>query len=62
MCGCNNECDGRVWRVDVGMSSGVLGAAAQVLFIDRSLDGATRMTVAADAGSHATTACLQAAQ
>jgi len=27
----NAECNGRIWRVDVGMSSGVLGAEAQVL-------------------------------
>ena len=29
--GLNSECDGRVWRVDAGMSAGVLGAAPQVL-------------------------------
>lgn len=29
--GLNSECDGKVWRVDVGMSSGVLNAEAQVL-------------------------------
>lgn len=28
--GLNSECDGKVWRVDVGMSSGVLNADAQV--------------------------------
>ena len=33
MGGCNCECDGRVWRVDVGMSYGVMAAAAQVLEI-----------------------------
>ncbi|KAL4435245.1 hypothetical protein ABPG77_001927 [Micractinium sp. CCAP 211/92] len=31
MSGVNCECDGRVWRVDAGMSSGVLDAAPQVL-------------------------------
>lgn len=31
--GLNSECDGKVWRVDVGMSSGVLNAEAQVLEI-----------------------------
>lgn len=31
MNGLNAECNGRIWRVDVGMSSGVLGAEAQVL-------------------------------
>ena len=29
MYGLNSECDGKVWRVDVGMSSGVLNAEAQ---------------------------------
>lgn len=33
LAGCNSECDGRVWRIDVGMSSGVLNADAQVLQI-----------------------------
>lgn len=31
MSGLNAECNGRIWRVDVGMSSGVLNADAQVL-------------------------------
>ena len=30
MYGLNSECDGKVWRIDVGMSSGVLNAEAQV--------------------------------
>lgn len=30
MGGVNCECDGRVWRVDAGMSSGVMDAAPQV--------------------------------
>lgn len=50
MCGCNGECDGRVWRVDVGMSSGVLDADPQVLFIDKKKDGTTQVKVGADAG------------
>lgn len=29
--GCNAECDGRVWRVDIGLSRGVLGSSPQVL-------------------------------
>jgi len=33
MRGVNCECDGKVWRVDVGMSSGVLNAPAGVLEI-----------------------------
>ena len=32
--GCNGECDGRIWRVDVGMSFGVVGADPEVLEID----------------------------
>ncbi|KAK9816933.1 hypothetical protein WJX72_007178 [[Myrmecia] bisecta] len=31
--GANSECEGKVWRMDVGMSSGVLDAAPQVLEI-----------------------------
>jgi hypothetical protein len=31
--GVNCECDGKVWRVDVGMSSGVLNAPVGVLEI-----------------------------
>ena len=33
MQGANCECDGKIWRVDVGMSFGVLGANPQVLEI-----------------------------
>ncbi len=33
MRGVNSECDGKVWRVDVGMSAGVLNAPAGVLEI-----------------------------
>ena len=33
LAGANCECDGKVWRIDVGMSSGVLNRAAQVLEI-----------------------------
>ena len=32
--GANCECDGKIWRIDVGMSFGVLGAEPQVLEID----------------------------
>ena len=31
--GCNSACDGKVWRIDVGMSSGVCNARAQVIEI-----------------------------
>mmetsp|Transcript_44754 Transcript_44754/g.71843 ORF Transcript_44754/g.71843 Transcript_44754/m.71843 type:complete len:397 (-) Transcript_44754:464-1654(-) len=34
MGGCNNQCDGRIWRIDVGMSFGVVGADPEVLEID----------------------------
>jgi hypothetical protein len=40
MSGVNCECDGRVWRVDAGMSGGVLDAAPQVGRLTRS-DGAS---------------------
>lgn len=33
MSGCNCECDNRIWRVDVGMSSGVLDATPEVIEI-----------------------------
>eukprot|EP00854_Cymbomonas_tetramitiformis_P011426 gene11425-13503_t len=33
MRGCNSECEGKVWRVDVGMSSGVMNAPVQALEI-----------------------------
>jgi|TARA_B110000008_G_scaffold235397_1_gene240220 hypothetical protein len=32
--GANCECNGQIWRIDVGMSFGVLGAEPQVLEID----------------------------
>jgi hypothetical protein len=37
--GANCECDGKVWRMDVGMSYGVLNRPVQVLEITR--DAAT---------------------
>jgi len=39
MGGLNTECNGRVWRVDVGMSSGVLNAEPQVLEFSRNAEG-----------------------
>lgn len=45
MGGLNAECDGRVWRVDAGMSSGVLNAAPQVLEFRR--DGQGRLVACA---------------
>lgn len=39
MAGANYECDGRIWRIDAGMSSGVLGAAPQVLEFGRDEEG-----------------------
>lgn len=39
MAGANFECDGRVWRIDAGMSSGVLGAAPQVLEFSKNEEG-----------------------
>ena len=40
MGGVNTECNGKVWRVDAGMSSGVLNAAPQVLEFSRNEEGA----------------------
>lgn len=39
MSGVNAECDGRVWRVDAGMSSGVLNAVPQILEFSRDAEG-----------------------
>lgn len=39
MAGINAECDGRVWRADVGMSSGVLNAEAQIVEFSRDSQG-----------------------
>lgn len=39
MSGLNAECNGRIWRVDVGMSSGVLNADAQVLEFSKDAAG-----------------------
>lgn len=39
MSGVNCECDGRVWRADAGMSSGVLDAAPQVLEFSKNEQG-----------------------
>ncbi|KAK9835143.1 hypothetical protein WJX81_001017 [Elliptochloris bilobata] len=52
--GANCECNGRVWRIDVGMSSGVLNAVPQVLEIDNDKNGEVRvrlLTPAAPAGA-----------
>lgn len=39
MQGCNSECDRLVWRVDVGMSAGVMGAPVQALEIVQKPEG-----------------------
>eukprot|EP00210_Caulerpa_lentillifera_P002342 g2247.t1 len=43
--GCNSECDGQLWRADVGMSKGVLNAEPQVLTIDKNQSGETQIKV-----------------
>lgn len=43
--GCNCECGGQVWRVDVGMSRGVLNAGPQVLEIDQDAHGESQIRV-----------------
>lgn len=45
MGGCNCECGGRVWRVDVGMSSGVLNAEPEVLEFRKNDQGHTVVRV-----------------
>ncbi|GMH33894.1 hypothetical protein BSKO_01728 [Bryopsis sp. KO-2023] len=41
--GCNCECGGQIWRVDVGMSQGVLNAGSQVLLIEKDGEGSTQV-------------------
>jgi hypothetical protein len=64
MSGVNCECDGRVWRVDAGMSSGVLDAAPQVLEFSHDNEGklVARMLRQAMHGVEATTRTYPAAQ
>jgi len=45
MRGANAECDGLVWRIDVGMSSGVLDAPVAVLEITRDGSGESQCRV-----------------
>lgn len=46
--GANCECEGQVWRIDVGMSYGVLNAGVQVLEISRQQDGSTQVVTLRD--------------
>lgn len=48
MGGCNCECDGMVWRIDVGMSYGVLDAVVQVLEIKQDPEGNSIVTIITD--------------
>ena len=43
--GCNCACDGKIWRIDVGMSSGVCNAAAQVIEIMPPRNGSTNSEI-----------------
>ena len=61
MGGLNSECDGRVWRVDAGMSSGVLNAEPQVLEFSRNAKGKTTARVLSAAGASAPAQLLDAA-
>lgn len=45
MAGCNCECEGQVWRVDVGMSQGVLNASPEALVVEKDVDGLTRVDI-----------------
>lgn len=49
--GANCECDGCVWRIDVGMSAGVLDRPVQVLEINKNLQGETVVRVLPDGSS-----------
>lgn len=65
MSGVNCECDGRVWRVDAGMSSGVLDAAPQVLELSRDEEGrllARMLRQAVHGVEVATRVCPEAAE
>lgn len=48
MGGANCECDGMVWRIDVGMSYGVLDAVVQVLEIRQEPDGKSAVSILTD--------------
>ncbi len=50
--GVNCECDGKVWRVDVGMSAGVLDAAVGILEITTSSEGETECKVVTERGRY----------
>ena len=53
--GANCECDGQVWRMDVGMSYGVLNRPVQVLEIAKDADsGAEIVRVLSDSPMTAT--------
>eukprot|EP00803_Ostreobium_quekettii_P004169 evm.model.scf_1272.5 EVM.evm.TU.scf_1272.5 scf_1272:24789-27888(-) len=45
MSGCNCECGGQIWRVDVGMSRGVLNAGPEVLEIEQDYNGVSKIQV-----------------
>ena len=45
MGGANVDCEGLVWRIDVGMSSGVLDAPVSILEITAGADGAAQCRV-----------------
>lgn len=50
--GCNCACKGKIWRIDVGMSSGVMNTPAQVIEIMPSTkgDGQSEILVLTDSG------------
>jgi len=39
--GCNCACEGKIWRIDVGMSSGVCNAPAQIIEIQPPAEGSS---------------------
>lgn len=49
--GANCECEGKVWRIDVGMSYGVLNRPVQILEILPGTDGESIVRVLPDDGN-----------
>eukprot|EP00210_Caulerpa_lentillifera_P000493 g476.t1 len=43
--GCNCECNGQIWKVDVGMSEGVLNAEPQLITIEEDQNGNTLVEI-----------------
>jgi len=53
--GANCECEGKVWRIDIGMSYGVLNRPVQILEIRKSEEGKAQVRILPDAATVETT-------